>query len=735
MSAEQEMLARYDRSTAMLPERLGALMRNRSIDPQWLGDDDRFWYVRQTETDEVTEEYVLVDPVAGTRKVVGSLEELDLPAAPPAPVAGRLPSPDGSFSLFRRDHDLWHVDHTSGAERRLTTDGEEAFAWGELVDNNNMNVPFKRMGLVLPPVGTVFSPSGRYVLTVRVDQRAMPIRHMVEQVSIDGRTRPAVHELRVALDDELITPETQCLLIDLSTGTTTLLDTADGLGSGLMMNGSREAHWSADESALFLLRCVMGGSGVGLARIDTATGERTDVVGFEEPPLYEPNQFLYSLPLWHVLSSGAEAVLFSQRDGWGHLYLYDLSTGECRHAITSGELVVRDLLHVDEARRELTFVAGSAQDGHNPYWRKAYRASLDGGAQVLLTPEAADHELASPAPDFFHLVFGQGKPQPRSISPSGRYFIDHQSTVEQAPVILLRDAQSAGEVVLELERTDISRLQAAGYVVPTQFCVKADDGVTDLWGVLALPATPLDAAKVPVIEYIYAGYQTTAQPPSFLGGGKTSGNHAWLPMFNELGFAAVILDGRGTPGRDRTFRQWTHRQGHTTRGLEDHPHAIRELAKQHPQLDLDNVGIVGHSYGGYNAARCLLMFPDFYKAGVSSAGVHESGRMPHGSWTWFMGAEHSRTSEEYLHLGNLHLVDQLKGDLLLITGEIDENATLDHTYALVNALVKAGKRFDMKIWPGFNHYQLGAYVFMSMWDHFVESLTQAPVPRDFVPAS
>jgi dipeptidyl aminopeptidase/acylaminoacyl peptidase len=203
-----------------------------------------------------------------------------------------------------------------------------------------------------------------------------------------------------------------------------------------------------------------------------------------------------------------------------------------------------------------------------------------------------------------------------------------------------------------------------------------------------------------------------------------------------LGFAAVMLDGRGTPGRHREFRQWTHRHGHTTRGLEDHCHAIRELAKTYPALDLQNVGIVGHSYGGYNAARCMLLFPDFFKVGVSSAGVHEPGKMPYGSWSWFMGgANHSRSGDEYLQLGNVHLADRLRGHLLITCGEIDENATVDHSYALVNALVKAGKRFDLKIWPGLNHYQLGPYVLMTFWDHVVRYLLCQPLPRDFTPGA
>jgi dipeptidyl aminopeptidase/acylaminoacyl peptidase len=715
---------RYDQAAALAPEKLAALLRNRRVDPLWTGEGDTFHYTRQTEDGE---EVVLVDPVAGSRRVVA-----ELPASTSTARPGVLEGPDGR-GLRRRDHDLWLVDGET--ETQLTFDGEPGFAWGRLPADSNMFVPFKRMGLDLPPVGTVLSPSGRRVVTLRVDERSMPLKHMVEQVPPSGSARPECHEWPVQLEDEGEPAPAECRVIDLETGAWAKVDVADGLGSGVIMNGSTEVTWSADESRFYLLHAPQGGPRAALVEVDAATGARRDVVVLDEGPLYEPNQFLYSLPLVHVLPESSEAVLFSQRDGWGHLYRYDLATGECLNRITDGELVVRDLLHVDAERRELTFLAGSAEDGWNPYWRRVYRAGLDGGTQRLLTPEPCDHELAAPEPQFFHLVFGQGKPPVRSISPSGRFFVDAQSTVSQPPVIVLRDADEGGRVVMELERTDISRLLAAGYVAPREFCVKADDGVTDLWGVLSLPTEPHDPDRIPVVEDVYAGFQTTQSPHAFLGGSKMASRQVNLPSWNALGFAAVMLDGRGTPGRHRDFRQWTHRKFHTTRGLADHVTALRALAEQHPELDLDRVGVVGHSYGGYNAARMLLMFPDFYRAAISSAGVHDARKMGYGRWAWHVGLEPDRTSEEYLHVGNLHLADQLQGDLLIACGEIDENATVDHSFALANALMAAGKRFDLKIWPGVNHDAIGPYAQMTFWDHFVRSLLDQQPPTSWKPQS
>jgi dienelactone hydrolase len=721
-------LERYERAAALAPEKLPALMRNRRVDPMWTGEGDAFWYRRETADGE---EFVLVDPESVSRTVAATLAELGVDSSAPEARPGVLAGPDGR-GLRRRDHNLWLVDGDD--ERQLTFDGEPGFAWGALPSDSNMFVPFKRMGLDLPPMGTVHSPSGRRVITMRTDERGMGTKHLVENVPPSGAARPECHEWKVALDDEVEPPPAECRIIDLDSGDWSKVDATDDLVAMLMVNGATEVTWSADETRLYLLHRHQGGARAALVEIDVTTGARRDVVVLDEPPLYEANQFLYSLPLIQVLPDTGEAVLFSQRDGWGHLYRYDLATGECKNRISDGELVVRDLLHVDVEQREVTYLAGSAQDGWNPYWRRVYRAGLDGGSQRLLTPEPMDHELIAPEPQFFHLVFGQGKPLVRSISPSGRYFVDHQSTVSEAPVIVLRDADAGGQIIMELERTDISRLLDAGYVVPEAFSVKADDGATDIWGVIAMPPEPHDPARIPVIEDVYAGYQTTHSPHAFLGAIKLAARQVHLASYNALGFATVMLDARGTPGRERSFRQWTFRRFHTSRGLEDHVTAITALAERYPSLDLTRVGVVGHSYGGYNSARMVLLFPDFYRAAVSSAGVHDPRKMRHGAWDWHMGAGLDRDTAAYRELGNLHLVDRLQGALLVACGELDENATVDHSYALADALMKAGKRFDFKIWPGVDHYRLSPYAQMTFWDHFVRNLLGQEPPREFVPS-
>jgi len=766
-----DMRARYEAARALAPERLLGLMRNRIVEPHWIRAADEFWYRRDRE--DGGHEYVVIDPAAFTRRSLFDHEELaarlgalleqeldpwDLPITSYAPVddgvrigladgravrigveteavfevarGAALPSPDGKQELFCRDHDLWLREVASGADRPLTTSGEAFFAWGHVPDYTCLHIPLKRAGRELPPLFTAFSPSGRYVVTARLDERALPEYPFVEQLPGD-RARPVLHPIRVALEDETFDGAVELAFIDLDSGTITPADVGRDLLAALVSVGTDALTWSADETHVYLLAHRTGARTATLQCLDVRTGAARPVVTETADPIYEPNTYLYSLPLIRVLPRAGVAIWFSQREGTGHLYRYDLETGECLNAITTGDLVVRDILHVDEARGEVLFLAGSGENGDNPYWRKLYRAALDGSGQTLLTPEPLDHEIAAPAPLFFSLIFGAQSASP--ISPSGRFVIDHMSTVSQPPEIVLRDTES-GWVIGTLERTDVSAVVEAGYQAPEQFQVPTDDGATDIWGVLTRPDEAAAERGVPLIDLMYAGFQVASQPTSYLGP-DVNQKQVWpAAAYAALGFATVVLDGRGTSGRDQRFRQWTQGHPDTTRGLEDHVTAIRALADRYPELDSDRVGTTGHSYGGYNSVRSMLLFPEFFKVGVSSAGVHVPEKMPKGSWGWHLGLDADRDSDAYRALGNLHLVDRLRGKLLLLFGDLDENATPDHTLALVDALVRAGKRFDVKLWPGMDHYRTGsAYIRMITWDYFVEHLLGEPLPVEINP--
>jgi len=634
------MLERYKAAAAASGARYAALLRNRHVVPNWMGDGDAFWYARQRTDGGL--EYVLVDADAGVRTITQKI-----PGAVATPLVGvedRSPSivsPSGGQALFRRDHDLWLRDVATGEERPLTDNGAPCFAWGALPDNSMINLPMKKSERTLPPLYTAFSPSGDYVVTARLDERDYAVWPFVEHLS-DEQTLPVLHHIRVRLDDDPAEDVHELAIIHLSSGRRTTIRLSADIATGLVMNGAAALTWSQDESKVYLFAHGTGQKLAQLLEFDVASGEFRVAVSECAEPIYEPNTFLYSLPLIRVLPESGEVIWFSQRDGWGHLYLYDLTTGRCKNQISAGDLVVRDLIHVDTDGRSMLFVAGCGDYGHNPYWRKLYKVSLDGGDQQLLTPEPMDHEIAAPAPQFFSLVFPESGAPARPISPSGRYFIDHMSTIDTPPRIVLRrcgDAD-AGEIHMELETTDASDALAAGYRPPEMFSIKVDGGTTDLWGLISVPPDATAEASAPVIDLMYAGFQVAYAPTAFLSAtDMLSQAAAQGCAYAELGMATVMLDGRGTPGRDRVFRQWTHGEGPPERGLEDHVMAIRGLKSRYPMLDLDRVGVVGRSYGGYNSVRATLLFPDFFKVCVSSAGVHVPEKMSKGSWGWHVGRD------------------------------------------------------------------------------------------------
>ncbi|THC51787.1 DPP IV N-terminal domain-containing protein [Streptomyces sp. A1499] len=758
-SEPSECAARYRKAHALVPEKLAELMRNNTVVPQWTGEGDRFWYRRNA--DDGGHEYVLVDPDGfhreplfdpadvtarlaavfdgpvdlettpvvrfrpeGNGVYVGLLDGRTAVLSPdgdatfPGPDRAALPGPDGTQVLFLRAHNLWSRDIATGGERPLTTTGEPFYAWGATPDYTRALLPLAAADRPLPPALACFSPSGRTVMAVRLDERAVPEHPFVDQLP-PGRARPKLRPFRYHHEDETLSGGAELAFVDLETGSLAVHAVDAALVANFVSNGPDTVAWACDEAAVYLLWHSTGARTASLVRVDVRTGERKVVLSETAEPIYEPNTHLYSLPLIRVLPASNEVIWFSQADGWGHLYRHDLTTGARLGAITSGNLVVRDLLRVDEQRREVLFVAGCGDGGDNPYWRKVYWADLDGSGQTLLTPEPADHELIAPAPQFLTSIFGVAPTS--SVSPSGRWFIDRMSTVTAPPQILLRDTRD-GTVAGELERTDVSALLEAGFTVPEQFQVTADDGETQLWGVITLPPGLPPDSRVPVIDLMYAGFQVVAQPTGWLSGG---GNASWGQLgaaFAALGFATIVMDGRGTPGRDRVFRQWTHGVPAEPRGLDDHVTALRALADSYP-LDLEHVGVIGHSYGGYNSVRSMLYFPHFFKVAVSSAGVHDAVKMHKGSWNWFLGEHGTHDPAALRDLGNLHLADRLRGKLLLLAGDQDANATMDHTFALIRALIDADRPFDLKIWPGGDHYSTTTpYTRTVIWEYFVEHL-------------
>jgi len=465
--------------------------------------------------------------------------------------------------------------------------------------------------------------------------------------------------------------------------------------------------WSDDGTQLYYTAQPRDFKTLELRVASVATGATRTIISESGPTLREATLSLGSPPNWRLLSGGNEVLWFSERDGWGHLYRLDANTGEVLNRVTEGPWLVYDVLHVDEDSGWVYFLGMGREPERDPYFRQLYRARLDGSATELLTPEDADHNV--------------------TVAPSGSLFLDRYSRRDKAPVTVLRSA--GGAITQTVEQADISDLLATGWQPPTAFTAKGRDGVTDVYGYLYFP-TDFDSTKTyPVVDYVYPGPQVgpVLWRSFYLGG--------WAAEFSlpELGFVVFTIDAMGTPWRDKSFHD-AYYQNMGDNGLPDHISALKQLAVTYPQLDLDRVGIFGHSGGGFASTDAILRHPDFFKVAVSGAGNHDN-RAYYNAWgERYHGllVEDDQGGDNYDSQANQNLAANLQGKLLLSYGTLDDNVHPNGTLRVIEELIKHNKDFDLMVFPNRNHGHAGdPYSIRRTWDYFVEHLLGATPPREY----
>jgi hypothetical protein len=396
----------------------------------------------------------------------------------------------------------------------------------------------------------------------------------------------------------------------------------------------------------------------------------------------------------YEIDDGKEIIWMSERDGWAHLYLYDGITGRVKNQITKGNWLVRNVEKVDEAKRQIWFQASGMYAGKDPYFIHYYRINFDGTGLTALTEADANHSVA--------------------FSSDMKYYVDTYSRVDLAPVSELRRTKD-GNVLMQLEKSDISALLSAGWKPPEVFTALGRDGKTDIWGVIYRPLNFDPAKKYPVIESIYAGPQGNFVPKRF---------NVAIQALTELGFIVAQIDGMGTANRSKTFQEVAF-QNLADAGLPDRILWHKAVAAKYPYYDITRVGVYGTSAGGQNAMGALLFHPEFYKVGVANSGCHDN-RMDKIWWNehwmgWPVGPQYAASS-------NVDNAYRLQGKLLLVVPELDTNVDPSSTYQVVNALIKANKRFDFLTVPGGNHGAGGAYYQHLLQDFFVHNLLAVEPP-------
>jgi dipeptidyl aminopeptidase/acylaminoacyl peptidase len=736
-----------DQASAFESAALVALVKNLAPAPNWIAGSDRFWV--KNESAEGTR-FLVVDTADGKQEpafdhagmaaslTAAGVENVNAEALPimgldfkdgsihvttaagvlrctldasscqeddtPAITVAERASPDGSRIAFIRDHNLWLRDAKTREERALTTDGVEGFAYGR--PEMDMGRVTRRRSQAPDPLGAVnWSPDGRFIAAMRSDLRAIDQRNYVtEHLPPDGSFTIS-HMDYVVVAADRIEPVREISVTDTTTGRTVkaTIDPGKLQDFASIHFGSGLVWWAlgqdASASELFFVTAEHGGQTYGIAGMNLSTGNTRTVVEESEEHYYAFNARDYNAPNFYVSTDGTDAIFYSQRSGAGQLYRYDARTGKLKNAITSagasGSGVVFDLIRVDEEERQVYFTAGGREKGRDPYYAHLYRAPLDGGKAELLTPEDASHQFFTSG-----LVLAGSFKSPSQFAPSGNYFVDVYSTLEQPPVMVIREKN--GKQVSEVLRADITALEATGWKPPQRFVVKAADGKTDLYGAIFKPKNFDPKLKYAVVDQTYPGPQIDSGPHGFMDNfyAITTRN---AQATAEAGFVVVALDGRGTTGRDRAYR-YAFAGTEDIFGAADHKAAIENLAQEYSWVDAGRVGITGASFGGYGSLRAALLYPEFFKVVVSHVGPPEylnSVTFPF-SVERFFGVP--GTERDYFELSsNIALIDRLEADLMLVYGEIDENVPFRSAMAIFDALIKADKDFTSYVVPNANH--------------------------------
>ena len=631
-------------------------------------------------------------------------------------------APDSSKVVYVKNFNLYWMDKanflkavkdlkdTTLVEQALTTDGvaDYEYGWGDRGDDN-VEVEKKKNDRKRAPV--LWSTDSKQFILTRTDQRKVKDLWVIHNTR---DPRPTLETYKYAMPGEKEQPITDLVHYSFETQKlselpiSTFKDQTVSLWSTTPAANTRDddfrpTTWLGNTSEFYYSLTSRDLKRVDVLRWNLKTNQKevlieersNTYIDFEKPELV-----------------GNDLIWWSERDGWGHFYLYG-KDGTYKRQLTSGPYHTAGAARVDVGLRKLYFTANGREKGEDPYYEHLYSVSLDGGAVTLLNKGDFNHEI--------------------SINDPASYFVSNFSRVNTVPASVLYDRN--GAKIMDLETADLSQLMAAGYKFPEPFTFKADDGITDLYGVMYKPFDFDSTRSYPMIQYVYPGPQTEAVNKSFGRGMDRTDRLA------QFGFVVVTLGNRGGhPARSK----WYHNYGYgdlRDYGLADKKAAVEQLADRHSFIDRHKVGIQGHSGGGFMSTAAMLVYPDVFKVAVSSAGNHENN-----IYNRWWSEKHHGVQERILPSGdttfvyqiekNPDLAKNLKGHLMLSTGDVDNNVHPAGTIRMANALIKAGKRFEFVLLPGQRHGygDMTEYFFWKMGDYFVAHLLgdTSPPPVDMV---
>lgn len=592
-------------------------------------------------------------------------------------------SPDGLYGAYTRHDNLYIKNMETDELFALTSDGKHHNGYGGTFEGNEAVIKEKLAGY-LRPAAVIWSPNGKKLITCRIDERKVKPLHLVQSVTDEDDMRPVLHSYKYALPRDNDTAMVQLYIFDVETRTSVpVLDEVCLTMIDPLAGGFSRAFWSEDSKSIICYTLDKGHQNAAVYHVDGYTGKATHLFTetsdtflffdfyrgkFGGDPRYDKNAKN------QLYFNGKTLLWNSCRDGYYHIYEYDITAPQTPRQITHGQFNVRQVLRVDWENKVIYLTAAGVEEHSSPYKMKLYACDMESGELTILTPD--EHE---------HIV---------NLSPDGNYLVDNYSTADEPAMVVLRDIK--GKYISTLLQADAAPLNKMGISYPMEFTVKDATGKYDISVLLVMPNKFDPTKKYPIMDYYYGGNQTTNIPRTFYD----YLDKGYLTSFADMGFVGVIIDGKGTPFRSKEFHDYCYKNMGSCCGMEDHVAAFDQLCERFPFLDRDNISVWGHSGGGFAAYKCMVTYPEVYKCAAATGGNHMQELYISGWSERFMNEYdkdlwRAQNSEFDAH--------KLDGPLLLIHGELDDNVHPANTMRLVQALIKADKDFDFLLMPGKHH--------------------------------
>jgi dipeptidyl-peptidase-4 len=767
--AQAQPKANYQLAARFSPKKLDKMVFSLNVDPHWLKKSDRFWYTYETSEGK---KWYIVDPAKAEKKLLfdnerlamqitrivkdpfdaqhlgldsmrfikdenwiqfevkstqemekkdtaakkgkddkaakekktfyfeynlttGELVELNDFKKPKRRPSWASISPDGNTIVFGKNYNLYWMDKANYekalkkeddstiVENKLTTDGMENYAYhgdGAFGGGGETNVDKEKNKDKRKAAFIYWSADSKHFTTVKSDVRKVKDLWVINSIA---DPRPTLETYKYWMPGEKESPVDHVMLFDMDSKTnkemnvSAFKDQDISLWSKPNLNSTRDddfrpLQWLGTNSSFYFTRTSRDLKRIDQCMVDINTGTIKTLID-------ERLNTYVEIKRLGLVNEGKELIEWSERDGWAHFYLYD-ADGKMKNQITSGAFHCEDIVNIDDKKRVLYFTANGREKNEDPYLLHLYKVNFDGTGLKLLNNGEFDHAV--------------------NMNDNSSFFVDNSSRVNSVPKAILYSTD--GKELMALETADLTSLFAAGYKFPEPFKVKADDGITDLYGTIYKPFDFDPAKKYPIIEYVYPGPQTEAVNKAFSRGMDR------LDRLAQLGFIVITVGNRGGhPARSK----WYHNYGYNNLrdyGLADKKAAAEQLADRYSFIDINKVGIHGHSGGGFMSTAAMLVYPDFFKVAVSNAGNHDNSIYNR----WWSEKHHgvkevisdkNDTTFTYNIDKNPDLAKNLKGRLMLMHGEIDNNVHPANSVRVVNALIKANKRFDFLILPTQRH--------------------------------